>query len=121
MTCTPTWPAACRSSSPPSTCRSRSPSPRRRATARSPSGTVAIGEVGLLGELRAVVGLERRLREAARLGFGRAIVPHPSGGTRLPVIDGLEVVPVATLRDAIAAALADRPSPRGEAVPAMLG
>ena len=32
-------------------------------------GTVAIGEVGLLGELRAVVGLERRLREAARLGF----------------------------------------------------
>ena len=86
-----------------------------------PSGTVAIGEVGLLGELRAVVGLERRLREAARLGFGRAIVPHPSGGTRLPVIDGLEVVPVATLRDAIAAALSDRPSPRGEAVPAMLG
>ena len=31
--------------------------------------TVAIGEVGLLGELRGVVGLERRLREAARLGF----------------------------------------------------
>ena len=86
-----------------------------------PGGTVAIGEVGLLGELRAVVGLERRLREAARLGFGRAIVPHPGGGTRLPAIDGLEVVPVATLRDAIAAALADRPSPRGEAVPAMLG
>src|SRR5207342_127744 len=84
-------------------------------------GTVAIGEVGLLGELRAVVGLERRLREAARLGFRDAIVPHPGGGTRLPAIDGLEVVPVATLRDAIAAALSERPSPRGEAVPAMLG
>src|SRR5204862_7018732 len=84
------------------------------------SGIVAIGEVGLLGELRAVVGLERRLRESARLGFGRAIVPHPSGGARLPAIDGLEVVPVATLRDAIAAALADPPSPRGQAGPADL-
>ena len=38
-------------------------------------GTVAIGEVGLLGELRSVGGLDRRLREAARLGFTRAIVP----------------------------------------------
>ena len=86
-----------------------------------PSGTGAIGEVGLLGELRIVVGLERRLREAARLGFARAIVPRPASGATLPPIDGLEVVAVATLRDAIAAALAERPSARGEAVPAMLG
>ena len=86
-----------------------------------PPGTVAIGEVGLLGELRPVVGLERRLREAARLGFGRAIVPRPSGGATLAPIDGLEVTQVATLREAIEAALADRPPARGEAVPAMLG
>ena len=84
-------------------------------------GTVAIGEVGLLGELRSVVGLERRLREAARLGFGRAIVPRPSGGATQIPIDGLQVVAVATLRDAIEAALAGGPAPRGEAVPAMLG
>ena len=84
-------------------------------------GTVAIGEVGLLGELRAVTGLERRLREAARLGFGRAIVPQPSTGSKRVQVDGLEIVAVATLRDAIAAALTGRPSPRGEAVPAMLG
>jgi DNA repair protein RadA/Sms len=86
-----------------------------------PAGTVAIGEVGLLGELRSVVGLERRLREAARLGFARAIVPRPASGGVLPPIDGLEVAVVATLRDAIEAALSDRPSPRGEALPAMLG
>jgi DNA repair protein RadA/Sms len=86
-----------------------------------PPGTVAIGEVGLLGELRPVVGLERRLREAARLGFGRAIVPRPSGGATLAPIDGVEVTQVATLREAIEAALADRPPARGEAVPAMLG
>jgi DNA repair protein RadA/Sms len=85
-------------------------------------GTVAIGEVGLLGELRGVVGLERRLREAARLGFVRALVPRPVSGTTLATIDGLEIVNVDTLADAIKIALAGRPAaPRGEAVPAMLG
>ncbi len=67
------------------------------------AGTVAVGEVGLLGELRMVSGLERRLREAARLGFGTAIVP--AGRGRPPVIQGLQVVAVATLREAIRAAL----------------
>ena len=38
-------------------------------------GTVACGEVSLLGSLRPVQGLERRLREAARLGFRQAVVP----------------------------------------------
>ena len=47
-----------------------------------PAKSVAIGEVGLLGELRSVAGLERRLREAARLGFETAIVPRPGAGRR---------------------------------------
>lgn len=85
------------------------------------SGTVAIGEVGLLGELRGIVGTERRLREAARLGFKRALVPHPSDGATMPRIDGLEVVPAETLAEAIKAAMTDRTAARGEAVPAMLG
>ena len=67
--------------------------------------TVAIGEVGLLGELRPVTGLERRLREAARLGFRRAIVPRASRDGSLPSVAGIEVVAVASLRDAITAAL----------------
>jgi DNA repair protein RadA/Sms len=71
-----------------------------------PPGTVAIGEVGLLGELRSVSGLERRLREAARLGFSRAIVPRASRGGPTPVIEGLDVVAVATLREALERALA---------------
>jgi DNA repair protein RadA/Sms len=90
-----------------------------------PVGTVANGEVGLLGELRSVGGHGRRLREAARLGFQRAIVPRQAPpGTRAsgPTnVDGLEIVSVPTLRDAIAAALAERPAPRGDALPAMLG
>jgi DNA repair protein RadA/Sms len=56
-------------------------------------GIVAIGEVGLAGEVRRVPGLERRLAEAARLGFMTAIVPAAPG--RVPpdmhVIEASEV------------------------------
>ncbi len=68
-------------------------------------GTVAFGEVGLLGELRAVGGTERRLREAARLGFARALVPRTRSAP--PTVAGIEVVAVATVRDALAGALED--------------
>ncbi|MGH7314152.1 MAG: S16 family serine protease, partial [Candidatus Rokuibacteriota bacterium] len=37
---------------------------------------VVVGEVGLTGEVRAVTGLEARLREAAALGFREAVVPQ---------------------------------------------
>jgi DNA repair protein RadA/Sms len=74
------------------------------------SQTLAVGEVGLLGELRPVAGLDRRLREAARLGFERAIVPAARGG-EAPGIPGIAVVPVSSLRDAISAALGP-PSPQ---------
>jgi DNA repair protein RadA/Sms len=86
-----------------------------------PPRTVAIGEVGLLGELRAVAGIERRLREAARLGFDAAIVPRPGHGGAVPAVAGLRIIEVATLRDAIAVALGDPAPRRGDAVPAMLG
>jgi DNA repair protein RadA/Sms len=74
--------------------------------------TVVVGEVGLLGELRPVAGLDRRLREAARLGFDRAIVPAGRGGAQVDA-PGIRVVPAANLRDALAAALAGAPT-RGE-------
>ena len=67
-------------------------------------GTVAIGEVGLLGELRAVGGLDRRLREAARLGFTRAIVPR-GRGRDAATVPGLELVEVGSLADAVRLAL----------------
>ncbi len=81
------------------------------------AGTVLAGEVGLTGELRSVSGLERRLREAARLGFRRAIVPRLSAPMSLP---GMEVVAVSTLREALATALgrgrAERDGEAGTAV-----
>jgi len=69
-------------------------------------GTVAVGELGLGGEVRSVPQLDRRLAEAARLGFMRALVPattERSGphGTEY----GIELVPVREVRDAIAVGL----------------
>ena len=64
------------------------------------SELIACAEVGLAGELRQVAQTPRRLAEAARMGFRRAIVPRsaPNG------VDGIEVVRVETLTDAIEAA-----------------
>ena len=82
---------------------------------------VVIGEVGLLGELRSVTGLERRLREAARLGYGVAIVPRAGRGTTAPDITGMQVHEVATLREAVEVALTSPSDRHGDALPAMLG
>ncbi len=60
----------------------------------------AVAEIGLSGELRAVPQLERRLSEAARLGFRRCLVPRV-GLSSGPVPKGIEPVPVSTLREAI--------------------
>ncbi|MGU3432864.1 DNA repair protein RadA [Actinomycetes bacterium M1A6_2h] len=46
-----------------------------------PAHTVVLGEVGLAGEIRRVTGVDRRLAEAARLGFTSAIVPDVPGDT----------------------------------------
>jgi DNA repair protein RadA/Sms len=63
--------------------------------------TVIIGEVGLGGQVRSVSQLELRLKEAAKLGFKRAIIPK---GQVLQET-GLELIPVGRVADAIVAAL----------------
>ena len=71
-----------------------------------PAGFVAIGEVGLAGEIRPVRGVARRLSEAARLGFTHALVPPESGRDAVPRIHaGLRVLPVADIAAAIRTAL----------------
>jgi DNA repair protein RadA/Sms len=65
--------------------------------------TVAVGELGLGGEVRSVPQLDRRLTEAARLGFRRAVIP--AGVRPVAPVDGVELVEVSCVRDAIAAAL----------------
>lgn len=61
--------------------------------------TVAFGELGLSGEVRPVQGGEERLREAAKHGFKRAIVPRANAPRR--GIDGLEILPVDRLSQAL--------------------
>jgi len=68
------------------------------------SGAVAIGEVGLGGEVRAVGRLAPRLAEARRLGFERAIVPR-TGLDSLRPPDGLELIGVGGVGDAVASVL----------------
>ena len=70
----------------------------------TPAGLVAVGEVGLTGEVRATVGVQRRLAEAARLGFDRAIVPL-AGSQELRAVPGMQVLPVAHVGEAVGAAL----------------
>jgi DNA repair protein RadA/Sms len=73
-----------------------------------PDDLVVIGEVGLGGELRQVPHLPRRLAEAARLGFSRALVPCGSmSGAGDCAIDGLEA---RTLEAALDVVLATRPA-----------
>ncbi|MEO6627710.1 MAG: DNA repair protein RadA [Aquihabitans sp.] len=62
-----------------------------------PADLVACGEVGLGGELRQVAHTSRRLSEAARLGFKKAIVPFSA--PEAPA--GIEAIRVGTLTDAI--------------------
>ncbi|BAU66639.1 DNA repair protein RadA [Stanieria sp. NIES-3757] len=69
--------------------------------------TVLIGEVGLGGQVRLVSQMELRLKEAAKLGFKRAIVPK---GQSFPDDVGLEIVPIGKVIDAIIAAI---PSEKG--------
>ncbi len=66
---------------------------------------VLIGEVGLGGQVRPVGQMELRLKEAAKLGFKRAIVPKTAV---YPEVAGLEVIPVARVVDAMAVALMGR-------------
>jgi DNA repair protein RadA/Sms len=65
---------------------------------------VIIGEVGLGGQVRSVSQMELRLKEAAKLGFKRAIIPKGQTFS----VPGMEVTPVSRVVDAIAIALAGR-------------
>lgn len=67
---------------------------------------VACGEIGLAGELRQVAGTDRRLAEAARLGFRRAVVPRsaPPGPAEL------EVLRAGTLKEAVRLLLGAEPT-----------
>ncbi|HET9873645.1 MAG TPA: DNA repair protein RadA [Propionibacteriaceae bacterium] len=82
---------------------------------------VAIGEVGLAGELRRVAGVDRRLAEAARLGFTDAIVPaesHSAAHRLTTIRHGLRVHAAHTMMQALDLLdLTGRAASEGQAIP----
>ena len=62
-----------------------------------PADLIAVGEVGLAGEIRKITGVQQRIAEAARLGFKRAMVPV---GSEIK-IPGMEVLEVSRIEQAI--------------------
>ncbi len=65
---------------------------------------VAIGEVGLTGEIRSVSHMNQRLQEVARLGFKQVIIPK-NNSEKLEIPEGLTVYRVRNLREAIEMAM----------------
>ena len=77
-----------------------------------PEDTVVFGEIGLSGEIRAVAQREARLKEAAKLGFARALIPATakrSKARRAAVTTDLEVEEIEHLQDLVSR-LQDAPS-----------
>jgi DNA repair protein RadA/Sms len=66
-----------------------------------PDDLIIIGELGLAGECRAVSNPEQRVREAARLGFTRAIVPFRNVEKRPLEVEGMRVIPVKSIFEVI--------------------
>lgn len=69
-----------------------------------PYDVAAVGEIGLTGELRSVSAINQRLSEIQRLGFHKVIVPSGTIG-KAAKIDGLHLIPVKNIREALAAIL----------------
>ena len=65
---------------------------------------LAIGEVGLTGEVRPVTNIAQRIHEAKRVGFQRCFVAAQRGG--VSPVEGIEIVPVRDVREAVSIALA---------------
>jgi DNA repair protein RadA/Sms len=65
---------------------------------------VAIGEVGLTGEIRSVSNMNQRLAEVSRLGFKKCIIPR-NGADKLEIPKGLTVYKVRNIREAIEVAM----------------
>lgn len=65
---------------------------------------VAIGEIGLTGEIRSVSNMNQRLAEVVRLGFKKCIIPR-NGAEKLEIPEGLTVYRVRNLREAIETAM----------------
>ena len=71
-----------------------------------PDDIIAVGEIGLAGECRAISNASQRVNEAQRLGFSKIIMPYRNvTALKGQIPDGIEVIPVRSIFEAITAAL----------------
>ncbi len=64
-----------------------------------PGDLIAVGEIGLSGEIRAVSFIEKRIKEAQKLGFSKIMIP--SRNKLSEAIDGIEIIKVSSVSQAI--------------------
>ena len=64
------------------------------------SSTVIIGEIGLTGEIRGVRSVAQRIKEAAKLGYKKAIVPKSNAAKELEGL-GVDIIYVSNIRQAL--------------------
>ena len=65
-----------------------------------PDDLIAVGEIGLAGECRAVSNMEQRVKEAARLGFTKIVLPSRSA-EKLHTVSGVEIIPLKSIYEAL--------------------
>jgi DNA repair protein RadA/Sms len=68
-------------------------------------GLLVLGEVGLGGEVRAISQAEMRIREAAKMGFKRCLLPERNLA-KLEPIDGIELIGISEVGEALDVVLA---------------
>jgi DNA repair protein RadA/Sms len=68
-------------------------------------GLLVLGEVGLGGEVRAISQAEMRIREAAKMGFKRCLLPERNLA-KLELIDGIELIGIREVGEALDVVLA---------------
>lgn len=69
-----------------------------------PDDVFAFGEIGLAGEIRSVTACDQRIKEAAKLGFKKCVIPYRNyGKLSKNILDLMEIVPVKTVRQAFEA------------------
>ncbi|CAN5456688.1 DNA repair protein RadA [soil metagenome] len=65
------------------------------------SETVVLGEIGLSGEVRTISYIDRRINEAAKLGFKKILIPKSNSKKLFGVNKAIEVIPVENIREAV--------------------
>ena len=71
-----------------------------------PENLIAFGELGLLGEVRAVSHIEYRVKEAIRLGFTKILLPKKNLSQKIKVPDGVKIHGVENIYEVLAHMLA---------------